>query len=170
MVTHRLILIRHGEAQPMASTDRQRELTTRGRAGAKQAGAWLATIGSEPNLALVSSATRTMSTWRDVCAGAGWSGSQAHVLDEVYDAGAGALLALIGATDESLQSLVVVGHNPAIASLAFGLDDLQAEAGLTAARDFGVEPGTVVVFDVPRPWAEIEPGTARVMGSFRPTR
>ncbi|MEI2818864.1 MAG: histidine phosphatase family protein [Marmoricola sp.] len=127
-MTHRLILIRHGEAQPMASTDRQRELTTRGRAGAKQAGAWLATIGSEPNLALVSSATRTMSTWRDVCAGAGWSGSQAHVLDEVYDAGAGALLALIGATDESLQSLVVVGHNPAIASLAFGLDDLQAEA------------------------------------------
>ena len=170
MVTHRLILIRHGEAQPMARTDRQRELTTRGRAGAQQAGEWLATMGAEPGHALVSSATRTVSTWRDVCAGAGWSGSQAQVLDEVYDAGAGALFALIGATDESLQSLVVVGHNPAIASLAFGLDDLQAEAGLTAARDFGVEPGTVVVFDVPCPWAELEPRAARVIGSFRLTR
>ena len=35
---------------------------------------------------------------------------------------------------------------------------------------FGVEPGTVVVFDVPCPWAELEPRAARVIGSFRLTR
>ena len=62
----RLIVMRHAKAEPFAATDHGRRLTDRGRAGARDAGAFLRDAGPVPDYALVSSSTRTRETWDDL--------------------------------------------------------------------------------------------------------
>ena len=54
--------------------------------------------------------------------GAGWD-LEGTLEDALYDAGPESALDLIRATDEHVRTLVVVGHNPTMASLATLLDD-----------------------------------------------
>ena len=64
-MTLRLILTRHAKSSWASPTmdDHARPLNRRGESSAKAIGAWLAAQGYVPELALVSSATRTRETW-----------------------------------------------------------------------------------------------------------
>ena len=62
----RLILMRHGDAErPHTGTaDFDRALTPEGRSESRAVGRALAEAGYRPDLALVSSAARTLQTWQ----------------------------------------------------------------------------------------------------------
>lgn len=151
-----LIVIRHAKTEPSAATDYVRELTERGRRDAKATGAWFAERGITANVALVSAARRARQTWVRVAEAAGWD-TEPRIEQQLYGADAYAVLDLVRGVGTA-ATVVVVGHNPTMHSLAATLDDGEGDPAATAAMAEGYPTSTSAVFDVPVAWADIAPG------------
>jgi len=119
MALERLILLRHGKAEGRAPSgeDFDRALTARGHANARRTGQRLAELGIGIELALVSSAVRAKETWDE--AGLAFPNTPVEHRDELYHADPGALAE--AAVEAGAASVVLVGHNPGMHALAFGL-------------------------------------------------
>lgn len=160
--TRRLVMMRHAKAQPTAPTDHDRALTDRGRGDAEAAGRWLREQGITADGALVSDALRTRETWEEVAAAAGWDVAP-DFSASLYAAGSDSAFDLIRAVDADVTTLVVIGHNPAMASMAELIDDGDGEeVAATALVTRGLPTGALAVFDVAGPWAELGPGSGRI--------
>jgi len=157
-----LVIMRHAKAEASAPTDFERELTDRGHADAREAGAWLASQGIEPDYALVSAAARTVQTWEDVAAGSGWDLTLAEYDEGLYSASTDVALDLVRATDDGIDTLVVIGHNPTVAYLVSLLDDGTGdeEAGNQLAMGYPTAAVTVLSYD--GEWAELDEAEASV--------
>lgn len=156
---HRLVIIRHAKAEGYAESDLDRSLAPRGRADAEAAGAWLKQLGVVPDVALVSTALRTRETWELIAKAAGWT-AEPDVDPALYGADEDVVLDLIAATDESVGTLVVIGHNPTVGMLAQLLDDGNGPAQAVDRLVLGYPTSAVTVFDLGLPWTRIGPGTA----------
>lgn len=118
---HRLILLRHAKAEPAGGTDDHgRRLVDEGLAAAREAGAWLAQSGADPELVICSTSARTRGTWDEV---APFFESDIGVVfdDRLYDAEPAAVLALIAETRDDVGELLVVGHNPSLEAIGAAL-------------------------------------------------
>jgi len=141
-----LILMRHAEAQPTSGQgDIGRRLSPRGLADAEVIGRVLAERGARPDHALVSSAQRTQDTWEAV---RGAFGDVVAEIDRnIYEADSQTLLHRIEALEDGCGSLLLIGHNPAVHSLAIELLERSAAAPSTLERLVGgFPPGSAVVF------------------------
>lgn len=127
-----LILLRHAKAvRPSeAPGDKARGLTERGQRDAAAAGAALEDHGLKPDLALVSTATRTRETAEHALAG---FKLETRFEDALYHASPAGIWDAFSA-DEA-ESVIVVGHNPGIAELV-ALLIAEARDGSRAGRDF----------------------------------
>jgi phosphohistidine phosphatase len=153
--------MRHAKAESFGESDHARRLTEKGRADAVAAGHWLAAQGSVPDVALISSATRTQETWEAVSDGAGWA--QAPVLDDgLYSAGPDTALDLIRETPTEVRSLFVIGHNPTIAFLAQMLDDGEGDPAATADMAGGYPTCALTVLTFDGSWSDLAMASARV--------
>jgi phosphohistidine phosphatase len=154
--------MRHSKAEQSGPSDVERELSDRGLVDAVEAGQWLANRGIEPDLALVSAAVRTQQTWEGVAEGAGWD-LEGTVEDSLYEGGPESVLDVIRDVDDAIRSLVVVGHNPTMASLATLLDDGEGdeEAGNEIAVAFPTS--ALAVFEYDGDWAELDEASASVV-------
>ncbi|HEX6197024.1 MAG TPA: histidine phosphatase family protein [Jiangellaceae bacterium] len=160
-MARQLILVRHAKsAWPDGVADHERPLAGRGRRDAPEIGRWLAGSGIEPEVAYVSSAARARATFELLSAEL-TSPVRSIVTDDVYGASTGDLLDLVRSADDDVRSVLIVGHNPGIGTLASVLDDRQS--GLL---DF--KTSAVAVFDVGTPWADVNPGAARLAASAVP--
>ena len=157
-----LVIMRHAKAEASAPTDFERELTDRGHADAREAGAWLASQGIEPDYVLVSAAARTVQTWEDVAVGSGWDLTLAEYDEGLYSASTDVALDLVRATDDGIDTLVVIGHNPTVAYLVSLLDDGTGdeEAGNQLAMGYPTAAVTVLSYD--GEWAELDEAEASV--------
>ena len=109
----RVILMRHAKSDWSAGLkDHKRPLNARGKRSAKALGHWMREKGYAPDLALVSTSTRTRETWE----GLAFSGTDAEFRDTLYNASAETLLAAVAETET--KSLLVIAHNPGIAIAA----------------------------------------------------
>lgn len=165
----RLILLRHTKSDwPAGLVDRDRPLAARGRRAAPLMGRLLVERGHVPDKVVVSPAVRTVETW--ALASAGLLRLPAAEQDaRIYEAPAYALANVIRETDEEVGTLLLVGHNPGIETLASELiahgpkDQRQRLArkyptgGLAVIdcaidnwRDLAPGCGTLVAFTVPR--------------------
>lgn len=151
--------MRHATAEHGGSTDAERPLTARGRDAAAEAGRWLAGQGFVPDHALVSSALRARETWASVAAGAGW-GVEPDVDDGLYAAGPDTALDLLRAVPPEARSLVVVGHNPTVGTVASMLDDGDGDAELVVALAGGYPAGALTLFEYDGEWADLAEGRA----------
>ena len=114
----RLILLRHGKAESTSSGgDFERGLTDRGRSESALIGRILAEAGFAPDLVLVSTARRAMETWEEACAA--FPKARMAPARALYHATADALAEAIDAAGLAATTLMVVGHNPGIAELAY---------------------------------------------------
>lgn len=155
-----LVLVRHAEAEASGASDHARPLSARGHLGASDVGRWLAGQGVEAEVALVSDATRTLQTWEDLTVAAGWDLDPTPVA-ALYSAGPETVLDLVRETSDDVTTLVVLGHNPTIATLAELLDSGTGdEAAAVAAMTSGYPPGSVTVLEVPTGWGELAEGVA----------
>ena len=158
----RLVLMRHAKAEPTAPSDHGRVLAPRGRADAGAAGRWLREQGIVPDAALVSDALRTQETWSEVAAAAAWD-VDAEFSAALYAAGADTTFDLLRETDPGASTLVVIGHNPAMAYLAELIDDGEGAAEATTSLiTRGLPTSALVVFALEVGWAEVGPGTGRL--------
>jgi phosphohistidine phosphatase len=156
MTVRTLVLLRHAKAErPDQVPDLDRPLTDRGHADAAAAGAWLAAQGLPPKLVLCSPARRTRETWHGVRVALGDAAAATDVMFEraLYWDGASAILDLIRAAEDTVDVLLVVGHNPSISTVSMLLDpDGQVDGGLRTAGS--------AVHRLTGQWMECVPGQA----------
>jgi phosphohistidine phosphatase len=130
----RLMLLRHAKsdkAEPGLG-DRQRGLNPRGRKDAPKIGAYMTHHGLLPDLVLLSPARRARETWEGVVKAFSRVPTVDHD-ERIYESGADAILRVIKETDASVQTLLVVGHNPGLhdtARLLIAAGDVEARERL----------------------------------------
>lgn len=157
-----LVLLRHAKsAWPDDVTDHERPLAGRGRRDAPAVGRWLHSQGVVPQIALVSSARRTVQTY-DLLATELSGAPEPTVTDEAYAAGAGDLLDLVRSLRADVGSAIVVAHNPGIGTLANVLDDESSVVAERSRMRHEFPTSAVAVFKFPGTWSELEPGTAEL--------
>ena len=116
----RLVIVRHAKsswADPDLA-DHDRPLNGRGRRAATAVGRHLRAAGLVPDLVLCSSATRTRETLArfDLPAAV-----EVRVEDPLYGADAASLLDRLRSVPDTIGSVLVLGHNPAVEDLVAGL-------------------------------------------------
>jgi phosphohistidine phosphatase SixA len=155
-----LILLRHAHAEPPApgQSDLDRPLSAEGNAEAEAAGRWLGEHRLVPDLVLCSPARRTRETLESVLGQVGYVDQRLE--DDIYEASPGTLAALVD-RHQSVERLLVVGHNP-------GLERLVALMHRGQSGDYrGMPPGGVAVLALPKE-GEIEPGIATLSAFWWP--
>jgi phosphohistidine phosphatase len=157
-----LVVMRHAKAEQSGASDFERQLTDRGLVDATEAGEWLANRGVEPDQALVSAAVRTQQTWEAVNEAGGWD-LEATPEDALYEAGTESALDLVRGTEEVIRTLVVVGHNPTMASLAALLDDGEGDADAGNDVALGFPTAALAVFEYDGEWRDLDEASASVV-------
>ena len=107
-----LYLVRHARAMAIAPSDKERELTPQGCSDAAKLGGLFQEQLTVPEAILCSSATRTIQT-HQIMQKAGLSGDGVCFDDGLYNASASFFCDAIASCE--VQSLAVIGHNPALA-------------------------------------------------------
>lgn len=167
----RLYLLRHAKAVPAdpRADDFARELTVRGMHDAAAIARYLRKNEMRPELVLASGAARTRQTAElvgrelDV---------KADYRDTLYLAEPGKILGLVQAAPAGAASLMVVGHNPGIESLATLLAREPVRRKERARRDvleekFPTAALAVLDFDAAK-WRDIRPGEGVLVDFVRP--
>ncbi|MGE2836310.1 SixA phosphatase family protein [Mycobacterium sp. SMC-4] len=157
-----LVLLRHAKsAYPDGVADHDRPLAPRGLREAVLAGDWIKAHLPPVEAVLCSTAQRTRQTLDR-------TGIVAPVryVARLYDATPGMALDEINATtrhfDDDPATLLVVGHEPVMSSLALRLPDRTDSA---AARQIGIKfpTSSMAVLRTAAPWAELELGGAQLV-------
>ena len=145
---HRLILMRHAQAEPSATGgDAARVLSTTGRHEADLMGRALAERGLKPDLALVSTAARTRQTWDEMHDAFG--DVEVRDLAPLYNASADAIRRLVEVSEEEAGCLLVLAHNPSVHVLAVEyLSESAASPAVLERLAGGFPTGAAAVFTV----------------------
>jgi phosphohistidine phosphatase len=149
-MAQQLWLLRHGEAEPHdARPDDERELTDRGRAQARAAGAALAALKVEVHLAFTSPKVRSRDTALLTCEALGIEPVEHKPLAADFDADEALTLMAAAGAD---QRVLVVGHEPdfsqVVHDLGGGRIDMK-KGGIAALRLDGTR-GELIVLLRPR--------------------
>lgn len=165
-----LYLFRHAKSawDDPSLDDVDRPLAPRGTRAAAQMAAYMRSTGLLPDLVLCSAARRTRDTWAPMAGALGQP--RTDYLEELYEAGARALLASIRKTKADVHRLMLVGHNPGLQSLAIDL----IGSGDGADRRFIAEKLptaalAVIEFDI-ETWRHLAPATGRLTRFMTPKR
>ncbi|GAB3745308.1 SixA phosphatase family protein [Nocardiopsis nanhaiensis] len=151
-----LLLMRHAKAENgYGVADYDRKLTDKGRGQAEQVGRLLAERGYEPDHVLCSAAKRTRETLDGVLAVMN-IGPEVDYTDAAYLAGPDSLLELVNYVDADARTVLVVGHNPAVAQVAASFVGSEALVAYS--------PATVAAVELDVEWLYAAPGTG--MGSI----
>ena len=158
--TRTLYLLRHAKARSPdpGQPDATRELTGRGRRAAAALGSRFAALGPLPELVVTSPAARAAATAVEWARAAGFSEDRIIRDARIYGARVGTLLALIHDLDESLRSVLLVGHDPAFSELA----------GQLAGRYLALRTCAVAAFRIGCPWAGTSATDAELLRLERP--
>lgn len=148
-----LIVLRHAKAAtPFGTPDIDRPIAPRGREDAERAGGELRAAGLVPDLVICSPALRTRQTLERLDVDAPVEYEQ-----RVYGNDAEEILDLL--RGQSVETLLLVGHNPSMHQLVFGL------SGGAEAR-FPTSATAVIGFE--GDWTELWPGAGRLVSLWTP--
>lgn len=159
----RLLLLRHAKAATAADVaDHERPLAHRGHDEAPAAGRWMIEHDVVPDFILCSSALRTRQTTTWVCQELGEKAPTPKLRDDLYDAGATAMLSIVNHVPETVRTLLVVAHYPGVQNLALRLasGDSDEDAVTDLGTDYPTLGLSVLEFDLP--WAELDRRDAAV--------
>lgn len=114
-----LLLLRHAKSDWGVSfeTDHDRPLSLRGKAAARLIGSYLASAGPLPEVILTSSAVRARTTAEMAKESGSWPGNIVYSRD-LYEAAPESILHLLQQQEDSIETVMMVGHNPTWESLA----------------------------------------------------
>ncbi len=114
-----LILLRHGKSDWGSShaTDHDRPLAARGQSAARLIGTFLKLVGPLPELILTSSALRAQAT-AELAKNHGKWPSEVVSSDVLYEADLELIVRLVQQQEDSIETLLLVGHNPTWEGLA----------------------------------------------------
>lgn len=161
--------MRHAAAVPHAVADVERPLTDRGREAAVEAGAFLRRIEVLPDHVLVSPAARCVQTWEALRESVGGGAEvQADVNPALYAAAPEALVEQMRLVPESARTVLLIGHNPAVAYLASVLADADGPMAVMQQLLNGLRPGALAVYVPTVPWSSLDMLGARLTHFHEP--
>lgn len=163
-----LLLMRHAKsAWPENVRDFDRPLAPRGQAAAPLIGAHLAAHYPMPGRVLVSTARRTRETFAAL--GAPLNTLEAEFEPQIYDADPHTLLTLVQETEEAIQTVLMVAHNPGTHALALDLvDPALAEEDDYARLDLKFPTAGVACLSFDGSWRMLGSGQARLLAFITP--
>lgn len=146
----RLILLRHGKANPDSETgdDFDRRLTPRGVEESLAMGQRLADMGFNPDAAVVSTAARARGTWE--AASAVFPKAEVIFDEDLYHADSRAIRRVAQKAGATRGTVMMVGHNPGMQELTVALlREGDSPAGLIAEaqRRFPTAAASIFLFD-----------------------
>ena len=164
-----VLLLRHGKSSRADPTlaDVDRPLTQRGERSSRVVGEYMANKQVRPSLVLCSPSRRTRQTLEAIEPSLSRR-APVEFAPELYAASQGQLLESLRALPDSVESVLVIGHNPGLRDLALALasrgDQLQRieEKFPTAALATLTFPG--------ESWAELRPGLAELVDYVVPAQ
>ena len=164
-----LILMRHAKSawDDPHQKDIDRPLSARGRKSAPRIGAWLAAEKYRPDVVLCSAAQRTRETL-DLLQPQLPKGVTVELSRTLYMAAPREMLTEISKVAATAETVLLLGHNPGIGSLAgllAGSGDENTLGNLHAK--FPTAAAAVLGFDVAR-WGDVAPGNGRLLAFIRP--
>jgi phosphohistidine phosphatase len=168
-----LLLLRHAKSawDDARLSDHARPLNARGQRAAEAMAARMRELGLEPDVALVSSARRTVQTFDALREAAFEQQPLVEVMDDLYLAPWPRLLELVRRAPETARSVLVVGHNPGLHDLALALLG-PAGAALGGAEGQrlaeGYPTGALTEFGVASHWAGLAEGGGRLVRFLTP--
>lgn len=158
-----LILVRHAKSSWKDPTlsDHERPLNKRGKRDAPEMGERLARSGCELDLIVSSSAVRALDTARSVAEKLGYFRERIVLEERLFHAGVAELLQVIRGVNDSVNSLMLFGHNPSLTDLANHLGPREIFNLPTCAMlhlrfqadtwsTVGDMPGDEVLYDYPK--------------------
>ena len=164
----KLVLVRHAKSAWPDLPDQERPLARRGLRDAPAVGRWLRTAGCVPDLVLCSTARRAEETWQ-LAATELQAQPPVRWDERVYQATAAGLLDLIRHAPPETGTMLVVGHDPAIAGVALMLAEAAAPAdgpgpppGALDRMRAKFPTAAVAVLDVTGTWRLLAPGRAQL--------
>jgi len=164
-----LVLLRHAKSawDNADLPDIDRPLSPRGQKAAPAMGERLKKAGYEPDVVLCSTATRTRETL-DLMAGSLPKKAKIQYLKELYMAVPREMLNAVAKVPDSAQTVMLVGHNPGIGSLAGWLaGEGDSELLAKIRRKFPTAAAAVITFDVAS-WSDITGEGGKLVAFLRP--
>jgi phosphohistidine phosphatase len=161
-----LYLLRHGKSswEDAGLPDHDRPLAPRGRHAAKLVAEHLRRELTPIDLVLCSSARRTCQTLEGIARAIG-DDVPVQVERELYSAHGDDLLGRLRRVPTATQSVMVVGHNPAIQELTLGL----AQGGEELSRVKRKFPtGALATLTFERDWHQLQPQDAELVAFVTP--
>jgi phosphohistidine phosphatase len=154
-----LIVLRHAKAASgLGMADIERPLNERGRRDAAAAGEHLRDAGLIPGLVLCSTATRTRQTLDRLGLG---GAAKVSFEPRIYHNDVDILFDLIRATGDDVDTLLLVGHNPAVHQLVVDLSATEIDRFPTSA---------CAALSVERPWPDVAAGAAGLTSYWTPKK
>jgi phosphohistidine phosphatase len=158
----RLFLLRHAKSSwdDAALADRDRPLAPRGRRAVKVMAKHLRDEEISPSLVLCSSARRTRETLEGVA-----PSGEVQIEDELYGASETDLLGRLQRVPDAVESVMLIGHNPAMQELALSLAAGGDRRGDVESK---FPTGALATLTVPDDWDELRAGSAELVAFVTP--
>ena len=156
-----LYLLRHAKTEPggFFTQDKDRKLTDRGCSDTLLMAGHMREKGLLPDQILCSSAVRAKTTCDYLLEGLG-KDVPCEFEDELYLAEAATLMAFARGADEIGKSLVLIAHNPGMASLAFAMAGQHARLP-EKLTDFPTAALACFIFECQH-WTDLDPTKAKL--------
>ncbi|GAD11482.1 phosphohistidine phosphatase sixa [Gluconobacter frateurii NBRC 103465] len=171
MTTRLLLVLRHAEAGPhlySGAGDIERPLTETGRQQAAKIGQKLAQLAlPRPLQLLCSPARRTRETAAGVLSALPETVTP-ELENGLYAADLNTLYGFIHDISDHVQTLLLIGHNPAIGALAYNLAGTAVQNDAFAALRHGYPPAMLTVFQTQEDWINIRPSTVQALHVLTP--
>jgi phosphohistidine phosphatase len=160
-----LLLLRHAKSDyPAGVADHERPLAPRGEREAGLAGDWLRAHAPAVDAVLCSTATRTRETLARTRIDA-----PVNYVDRLYDATPGAVIEQINRVDPDVETLLVIGHEPTMSSLALGLATADGSNSTAAERISTKFPtSAIAVLRTAEAWDQLTLNGATLVGFHVP--
>jgi phosphohistidine phosphatase len=162
----RLLLLRHAKAEraKAGEKDRARALSKRGERQAAAMGTVIAERDERPDLVLCSDSARTRQTWEGVEPELANS-PEVRFLRSLYEADD--YLDILRAEGDRAESILLIGHNPAIQETAALLAADRA-AGKAAEMSSHFPTAALAIFEFDGKWRTLGPRRMRLLDFLTP--
>src|SRR5215471_10994842 len=160
---HQLLLLRHAKSSwdDPKLADRDRPLNKRGRRAVDAIHRAMLELGLTPDLVLVSPSRRTLET---LAALEPWDDTPlVEQVEGLYLATVPQLLDILREVNETVRSLMLIGHNPGLHELAVRLAGASAAGPMAARLAEGFPTAALAEFSVATQWQQIGDAGARLV-------
>jgi phosphohistidine phosphatase len=165
---HQLLLLRHAKSSwdDAKLADLDRPLNKRGRRAAGAMRKAMQDLGLTPDVVLVSPSRRTQET---LAALEPWDDTPlVEQMDTLYLATVSHMLAILREVNETVRSVMLIGHNPGMHELAVLLAGASAASEATRRVAAGFPTGALAEFSVATQWQQLDAAGTRLVRFLTP--